>query len=88
MGFMHSLCRYAAWKTIALYQVSGGWVSEMNYCQFSSPVGVEVGDIGPKFGSAEVDNGFLRLTNVRIPREHMLMKYSQAGGCCTSLFVG
>ncbi|XP_048728454.1 peroxisomal acyl-coenzyme A oxidase 1-like [Ostrea edulis] len=39
--------------------------------------GVEVGDIGPKFGFEEMDNGFLRLNKVRIPRENMLMKYSK-----------
>uniref|UniRef100_A0A3P9MI55 Acyl-coenzyme A oxidase n=1 Tax=Oryzias latipes TaxID=8090 RepID=A0A3P9MI55_ORYLA len=39
--------------------------------------GVVVGDIGPKFGFNEVDNGFLKLENVRIPRENMLMKYSK-----------
>ncbi|XP_069056297.1 peroxisomal acyl-coenzyme A oxidase 1 isoform X1 [Pleurodeles waltl] len=39
--------------------------------------GVTVGDIGPKFGFDETDNGFLKLDNVRIPRENMLMKYAQ-----------
>ncbi|KAL5481883.1 hypothetical protein EMCRGX_G022144 [Ephydatia muelleri] len=39
--------------------------------------GIKVGDIGPKFGSFPVDNGFLQLDNVRIPRDHMLMKYAQ-----------
>ncbi|XP_036426043.1 peroxisomal acyl-coenzyme A oxidase 1 isoform X1 [Colossoma macropomum] len=39
--------------------------------------GVTVGDIGPKFGFDEVDNGYLKLDNVRIPRENMLMKYAQ-----------
>ncbi|KAI1896731.1 hypothetical protein AGOR_G00097820 [Albula goreensis] len=39
--------------------------------------GVVVGDIGPKFGFDEVDNGFLKLENVRIPRENMLMKYAK-----------
>ena len=39
--------------------------------------GVEVGDIGPKYGFAVKDNGFLRLNNVRIPRENMLMKYAK-----------
>ncbi|KAK7091432.1 peroxisomal acyl-coenzyme A oxidase 1-like [Littorina saxatilis] len=36
--------------------------------------GVTVGDIGNKFGYQGIDNGFLRLNNVRIPRENMLMK--------------
>ncbi|KAI5613573.1 peroxisomal acyl-coenzyme A oxidase 1 isoform X1, partial [Silurus asotus] len=39
--------------------------------------GVIVGDIGPKFGFDEVDNGYLKLDNIRIPRENMLMKYSK-----------
>ncbi|XP_056135593.1 peroxisomal acyl-coenzyme A oxidase 1 isoform X2 [Lampris incognitus] len=39
--------------------------------------GITVGDIGPKFGFDEVDNGYLKLKNVRIPRENMLMKYAK-----------
>ena len=39
--------------------------------------GVKVGDIGGKMGYNGVDNGFLRFDHVRIPREHMLMKYAQ-----------
>ncbi|XP_049577730.1 peroxisomal acyl-coenzyme A oxidase 1 isoform X2 [Syngnathus scovelli] len=39
--------------------------------------GIVVGDIGPKFGFSEVDNGFLKLDHVRIPRENMLMKYAK-----------
>lgn len=39
--------------------------------------GITVGDIGPKFGYNAIDNGFLRLNNVRIPRENMLMRYSK-----------
>ncbi|XP_076027244.1 peroxisomal acyl-coenzyme A oxidase 1 isoform X2 [Genypterus blacodes] len=39
--------------------------------------GIVVGDIGPKFGFSEVDNGFLKLENVRIPRENMLMKHAK-----------
>uniref|UniRef100_A0A1A8JRG4 Acyl-coenzyme A oxidase n=1 Tax=Nothobranchius kuhntae TaxID=321403 RepID=A0A1A8JRG4_NOTKU len=39
--------------------------------------GIVVGDIGPKFGFSEIDNGFLKLENVRIPRENMLMKYAK-----------
>ncbi|KAK3795349.1 hypothetical protein RRG08_019623 [Elysia crispata] len=35
--------------------------------------GITVGDIGPKLGLNYVDNGFLILKNVRIPRENMLM---------------
>lgn len=39
--------------------------------------GIVVGDIGPKFGFNEVDNGYLKLENVRIPRDNMLMKYAK-----------
>jgi acyl-CoA oxidase len=39
--------------------------------------GITVGDIGPKFGFNANDNGYLELKNVRIPRDQMLMKYSQ-----------
>lgn len=42
-----------------------------------------VGDIGPKFGFDEVDNGYLKLENVRIPRENMLMKYAKVSIYCT-----
>lgn len=38
--------------------------------------GIVVGDIGPKYGYQAKDNGFLKLSNVRIPRTHMLMKYT------------
>lgn len=37
--------------------------------------GIEVGDIGPKIGYTNKDNGFLRFTNCRIPRFNMLAKY-------------
>lgn len=36
-----------------------------------------MGDIGPKFGYEEMDNGYLKMDNYRIPRENMLMKYAQ-----------
>jgi len=36
--------------------------------------GVEAGDIGPKMGFFKVDNGFLLLTGVKLPREYMLMR--------------
>ena len=41
-------------------------------------IGVTVGDIGPKMGYYGMDNGFLAMDNVRIPRDQMLMKHSQA----------
>lgn len=39
--------------------------------------GITVGDIGDKFGYDTLDNGFLRLDNVRIPHENMLMRYAR-----------
>jgi len=36
-----------------------------------------MGDIGLKLGYNTKDNGFLRLDNVRIPRENMLMRYAK-----------
>lgn len=39
--------------------------------------GVTVGDIGPKMNFENIDNGFLILKNVRIPRENMLARFSQ-----------
>ena len=47
--------------------------------------GIKVGDIGPKFGFANADNGFLQLRDVRIPRDHMLMKYAQVSNLCKYL---
>jgi acyl-CoA oxidase len=37
--------------------------------------GVEVGDIGPKYGFTAKDNGYLILKNVRIPRKDLFMRY-------------
>ncbi|CAK1544436.1 unnamed protein product [Leptosia nina] len=39
--------------------------------------GIKVGDIGAKLGLNAVNNGFLGLDNVRIPRTQMLMKHAQ-----------
>lgn len=39
--------------------------------------GVNVGEIGPKYGYNCKDNGYLQLTNYRIPRRYMLMKYTK-----------
>ena len=37
--------------------------------------GVEVGDIGPKMGYGSKDNGFLRLTHLRVPKVSLLARY-------------
>ena len=39
--------------------------------------GIKVGDIGNKYGFSGVNNGFLGMDNVRIPRKNMLMKNAQ-----------
>jgi len=39
--------------------------------------GIQVGDIGPKMGRPCEDNGYLRLSHVRVPRRNMLCKHSQ-----------
>lgn len=36
--------------------------------------GCEIGDIGPKIGFNSIDNGFLRLTHVRVPRDQLMMR--------------
>lgn len=54
--------------------------TNFNFFFLSYLSGIVVGDIGPKFGFSEVDNGFLKLENVRIPRENMLMKFAQVMG--------
>lgn len=39
--------------------------------------GVKAGDIGPKFGYHSKNNGWCTFDNVRIPRDQMLMRYTQ-----------
>ena len=39
--------------------------------------GVTTGDIGPKIGYNNMDNGFARFENVIIPRRNMLMRFSE-----------
>jgi acyl-CoA oxidase len=39
--------------------------------------GIDVGDIGPKFGWNGKDNGYMKLTNVKRPYEVMAYKYLQ-----------
>ena len=40
-------------------------------------IGVTVMDMGPKFALDANDNGILKLDNVRIPRENLLMKFAK-----------
>lgn len=39
--------------------------------------GVKAGDMGPKFGYNAKNNGWCSFSNVRIPREYMLMKFAK-----------
>ncbi|ORZ10277.1 acyl-CoA dehydrogenase/oxidase [Lobosporangium transversale] len=39
--------------------------------------GIELGNLGPKIGFNTIDNGFLRINKVRIPREQMMMRNSR-----------
>lgn len=39
--------------------------------------GVEVGDLGPKYGYNSKDNGWMILNQVRIPRNQMMMRFSE-----------
>lgn len=39
--------------------------------------GIELGDIGPKMNLNSTDNGYAIFTNIRIPRHHMMMRYSK-----------
>lgn len=39
--------------------------------------GIEAGDIGPKYGFNVKDNGYMIMSNYRIPRENMLSGYTE-----------
>ncbi|XP_066452700.1 peroxisomal acyl-coenzyme A oxidase 2-like isoform X2 [Eleutherodactylus coqui] len=39
--------------------------------------GISVGDIGPKMALEYLDNGYLIMRNIRIPKENMLSRYTQ-----------
>uniref|UniRef100_A0A286XDD7 Acyl-coenzyme A oxidase n=1 Tax=Cavia porcellus TaxID=10141 RepID=A0A286XDD7_CAVPO len=39
--------------------------------------GITAGDIGPRMGLENADNGFLQLDHVRVPRENMLSRFAQ-----------
>ncbi|XP_072136575.1 peroxisomal acyl-coenzyme A oxidase 2-like [Mobula birostris] len=38
--------------------------------------GIKVGDIGPKMAFEQIDNGYLMIQNVHVPKENMLSRYS------------
>lgn len=37
--------------------------------------GIEAGDIGPKLGFYQVDNGYMKFTHFKQPKDSLLMKY-------------
>jgi acyl-CoA oxidase len=39
--------------------------------------GLEIGELGGKYGFLQVDNGYMMFTNYRIPRENMLARLSE-----------
>ncbi|KAJ3182800.1 hypothetical protein HDU85_002403 [Gaertneriomyces sp. JEL0708] len=39
--------------------------------------GITIGDVGPKLGYQQVDNGFMLFDKVRVPRDAMLMRYAR-----------
>jgi acyl-CoA oxidase len=39
--------------------------------------GISIGDCGAKMGRNGIDNGWIQFTHVRIPRSHLLMKYTK-----------
>ncbi|XP_066450736.1 protein kinase C theta type-like [Eleutherodactylus coqui] len=39
--------------------------------------GISVGDIGPKMAFKNLDNGYLLMSNIQIPKENVLSRYSQ-----------
>jgi len=49
----------------------------MNILYVNSLSGIKIGEIGTKLGMKTINNGFLVLENVRIPREQMLMRNSK-----------
>uniref|UniRef100_A0A915PWU0 Acyl-coenzyme A oxidase n=1 Tax=Setaria digitata TaxID=48799 RepID=A0A915PWU0_9BILA len=54
------------------------FIAQLRHLDTHMPLpGITVGDIGPKMGIPGNDNGFLIFNNYRIPRENMLMRYSQ-----------
>ncbi|XP_042535804.1 peroxisomal acyl-coenzyme A oxidase 2 [Dipodomys spectabilis] len=55
-----------------------GFIVPIRSLQDHSPLpGITTGDIGPKMGINQVDNGFLQLHHVRVPRENMLSRFAE-----------
>lgn len=59
------------------YGVKSFVVPLRNISDFSLRPGIAIGDIGKKMGRDGIDNGWIQYTNVRIPRQFMLMRYAK-----------
>ncbi|KAJ3410436.1 fatty-acyl coenzyme A oxidase [Chytridiales sp. JEL 0842] len=59
------------------YGVKTFIVQLRNQSDFSLRPGIVIGDIGSKMGRHGVDNGWIQFTHVRVPRSHLLMKYTR-----------
>lgn len=59
------------------YGVKSFVVPLRNTDDWSLKPGVAIGDIGKKMGRDGIDNGWIQFTNVRIPRQFMLMRFSK-----------
>lgn len=59
------------------YGVKSFVVPLRNLSDFTLKSGIAIGDIGKKMGRDGIDNGWIQYTNVRIPRQFMLMKYAK-----------
>jgi alkylation response protein AidB-like acyl-CoA dehydrogenase len=46
------------------------------YLSITFKKGIEIGDIGRKSGYDPIDNGYIKFTHLRIPRNNMLMKFA------------
>ncbi|KAG5357393.1 Acyl-coenzyme A oxidase 2 [Yarrowia sp. C11] len=59
------------------YGVKSFVVPLRNLDDHSLRPGIATGDIGKKMGRDAVDNGWIQFTNVRVPRNYMLMKHTK-----------
>lgn len=76
--------------TVKIYSLLGFIVQLRSLDDHLPLPGVTVGDIGMKFGSGaynSMDNGVLRFDHVRIPRDHMLMRYVLLIECTDGMLV-
>ncbi|KAM8930329.1 peroxisomal acyl-coenzyme A oxidase 2 [Pelodytes ibericus] len=54
------------------------FIVQVRSLQNHSPMpGVTIGDIGPKMSFEHIDNGYLMMRNIRIPKKNMLCRYSE-----------